>query len=376
MGKLIKKNGLTGGPCAGKTTAIDSVRDNLTNRGYYTMVTPEASTEVNGMGISCVGNNPVNNLAFQEIILQRQLFNEKQAEKAIKNMKDNLKCVVICDRGVLDGKAYTNKEGFDKILKKYNLDEIKLMDSYSSIIHMRSAAVGPEKYFSHESNKYRRENVEEARILDERLLQAWNGHDRLHIVDNSTNFENKIKNVVDLIFKELGIKTFTRYQRKFLIDLNGTDLRFLDNISCRNIKNKQIYLENFDNPDIEIRLRQRILNGISTYSYCEKIKGENGMDEVLKRRNLSKYEFEFLLKNSKYINKFNVEKIRYTFEYNNQYFKLDIYEHSNLAILEVEPNNVKAHVEIPNFIKIVDEVTKKKEYNNFSLAKKMINNYR
>ena len=378
MGKLIKTIVLTGGPCAGKTTAINSIRDNLTDRGYYTIVIPESATEIMEMGISCIGDIPVNNLVFQEIILQKQLFNESIAKKAIENMKNDIKCVIICDRGVLDGKAYINKKGFDKILKKYNLNEIKLMDGYDSVIHMRSAAIGASQYFSHESNKHRRENVEQAKILDDKLLNSWNGHDRLHIVDNSTNFDDKIKMVVELINKELGIKYFARYQRKFLIDLNNMDLTFLNNFSYRSIKNRQFYLANNDMPDIEVRLRQRILNGISTYSYCEKIKGENGRDEVLKRRNLSKREFDFLLYNSQkqYIDTFNLEKIRYTFEYNNQYLKLDIYENSNLAILEIEPSDIKTRLEIPDFIKVEDEVTNDKKYNNFNLAKRMINKCR
>jgi len=77
---------------------------------------------------------------------------------------------------------------------------------------MVTAAKGAEKFYTLENNKaryylprwsfflpgigtesillpYRRETVEEARKIDERLITAWLGHHNQRIVNNSTSFE-------------------------------------------------------------------------------------------------------------------------------------------------------------------------------------------
>ena len=48
---------LTGGPCAGKTTAIASIAQDLTQMGYKVLVVPEAATLIaNGGAMICTSD--------------------------------------------------------------------------------------------------------------------------------------------------------------------------------------------------------------------------------------------------------------------------------------------------------------------------------
>lgn len=44
-------------------------------------------------------------------------------------------------------------------------------DRYDMIIHMVTAARGAEKYYGSETNEHRYENLEEAKLLDEKTVQ-------------------------------------------------------------------------------------------------------------------------------------------------------------------------------------------------------------
>ena len=56
---------LTGGPCAGKSTAITKVFDELTQKGYSVLIVPETATEIILSGVT---PTLIGNVSFQEII--------------------------------------------------------------------------------------------------------------------------------------------------------------------------------------------------------------------------------------------------------------------------------------------------------------------
>ena len=65
-----------------------------------------------------------------------------------------------------------------------------------------------------------------------------------------------------------------------------------------------------------------------------------------------------------------IKKTRYCFEYQNEYFRLDIF-HNGLQMLEVETTSSNEDVSIPKFMKIKEEVTNNTDYRNASLYKKI-----
>ena len=78
MGLLKANIVLTGGPCAGKTTTIAKVKEDLENLGYHVLLLNECATEVINGGIRPFGDNQVSVFDFQNEILNLQIFKEKR----------------------------------------------------------------------------------------------------------------------------------------------------------------------------------------------------------------------------------------------------------------------------------------------------------
>lgn len=61
---------------------------------------------------------------------------------------------IICDRGVMDASAYIDSEKWERMKNANGWNEIELRDNrYNQIIHMVSAAVGAEEFYSTEVSK-------------------------------------------------------------------------------------------------------------------------------------------------------------------------------------------------------------------------------
>ena len=57
----------------------------------------------------------------------------------------NDKILIVCDRGMLDNKAYMRDAEFKRLLKDFNTNEIKERDSYDAVFHLVTAAKGKEE---------------------------------------------------------------------------------------------------------------------------------------------------------------------------------------------------------------------------------------
>ena len=182
---------ITGGPCAGKTEAIKIVKQDLSNKGLKVIAVPETATELITSGITPweIGKNE-----FQYLILDRVMNKEETALKAAAKLKQDV--VIIYDRGILDGKVYIEEEDFMNELKKYNENEKTVLDRYNAVFHLVTAANGAEDFYTLANNEARTETIEVARILDEKLIEAWRKHKTLKIIDNSTNFEQKMSRLL------------------------------------------------------------------------------------------------------------------------------------------------------------------------------------
>ena len=67
-----------------------------------------------------------------------------------------------------------------------------------------------------------------------------------------------------------------------------------------------------------------------------------------------------------------IQKVRYCFHYDGQFFELDVYAFSDtLATLEIELPSIDTPVRLPDFLHIIADVTQKKGYSNFALSQKL-----
>lgn len=358
---MIKKVVLTGGPCAGKTTALSKLEQNLKELGYNVLIVSESATELIKGGIRPFGDNQVSMFDFQDIIINYQLNKEKTYDESIKYFS-NPNTVIIYDRGVMDNKAYVSDEEFDKLLNKNNLTELTLMDNYDMVLHLVTAALGKEEFYTLENNKARTESIEEAIEMDKKTLNAWRGHRNLKVIDNRTDFEEKLNRVVDEVNNLLGNPITTREQKKFVVEIDMEQLKDYTKIEI-----EQHYIKSID--AYEKRLRKRTLNNDSTYYITVQKKDNNGISSIVTDKKLTKKEYERLLASTDIES--SISKTRYSFIYDNQYFRLDKFN-NDLTLLEVDLTNDKKDINLPSYFKEVKDVTLDNSYSNYELSKSNI----
>ena len=206
----IIKIALTGGQCGGKTNAENYLRYCLSQLGYLVIFVPEVATLFKNNGIRpCVEGLTADE--FQKELVQQVIYQEDRWLSIAKRYSEKgKKIVLICDRGTPDGAAYLKDGVFSlmKILRDLGMNpDDKLLHRYHGVIHLRTAALGAEKYYNprrEPSGDYVPPEV--ARVYDEKFLRMWQdcGYN-VCVVDNSTCFEGKMKRVFEEVCRIMQI---------------------------------------------------------------------------------------------------------------------------------------------------------------------------
>ena len=204
MGVLKASIVLTGGPCAGKTTTISCVKEDLEKMGYHVLLLNECATELINGGIRPFGENAVPVFDFQNEILNLQLYKEKRYLNIIEKLPKDTECIILSDRGILDSKAYLGQELFTKLLEKNGLKEEELGNQYDMVIHMVTVASDIKNKYNTSTNTARFEqDPEEAISVDIKTGDAWKHHKNLKVIEATKEIEDKIENVINLIHEFL-----------------------------------------------------------------------------------------------------------------------------------------------------------------------------
>ena len=254
---------------------------------------------------------------------------------------------------------------FAEVIQFIGSNEVELRDNYDAVFHLVTAAKGAEEFYTTVNNSARTETAEEAAALDDKLISVWTGHPHLRVIDNTTNFEEKMKRLIAEIASFLGEPEPYEIERKYLIEY--PDIKWLEsNPSCRRIEIIQTYLNSAAGE--EVRVRQRGVNG--NYIYFQTIKRKvSDVKRVEIERRLSQAEYLKLLMEAD-TTKRQIRKTRYCLTYENQYFEIDVYPFwDDRAIAEIELNDENAKIVFPKQIKVIKEVTDDDSYKNASLAK-------
>lgn len=151
-------------------------------------------------------------------------------------------------------------------------------------------------------------------------------------------------------------------ERKFLIKYPN----FGNFIFNKKVNISQSYLIR-ENPEIERRIRLWKEDDNIQYYYTEKkFLTSSVREEVEKEITESEYNS---LKSQIDDTIVTVEKTRYTLNYSNLTFEIDVYPFSNdYAIMEVELEDESQKYTIPKGIELIKEVTGIKEYGNVPLC--------
>lgn len=358
----ITKIVITGGPCAGKTTAMSWIQSNFVKMGYTVLFVPETATELITGGVApwTCGSN----VDYQKCQMKLQLEKEKIFEQGAASMSVE-KILIVCDRGALDNKAYMTELDFSCVLEALGCNEVELRDHYDAVFHLVTAAKGAEKFYTTANNAARTETVEQAAALDDKLIAAWTGHPHLRIIDNATDFEDKLKRLIAEISSFLGEPEPYEIERKFLIEY--PDVSALEKLpNCQRVEIIQTYLTAPDGE--ECRVRQRGIDGNYVYYQTTK-KKVTELKRVEVERRLSKDEYLRLLMQAD-PNYRPIRKTRYCLTFDNQYFEIDVYPFwKDKAILEIELADESAGIRFPAQVKVIEEVTDDDSYKNASLAR-------
>ena len=357
----IHKIVITGGPSAGKTTGLSWIENSFTKLGYTVLFVPETATELISGGVApwTCGTN----LDYQKCQMRLQLEKERIFEQAARTMKAD-KVLIVCDRGLMDNKAYMDDVEFAQVLRELNTTEVALRDGYDAVFHLVTAAKGAELFYTTENNKARTETPEQAAALDDRLIAAWTGHPHLRVIDNATDFKDKLKRLIAEIRSFLGEPEPLEIERKFLIEY--PDLNWLESLpNCRKVDIIQTYLT--AEPGDELRVRQRGENGSYVYFKTRKRKVSKTARVEIEER-LSQNEYLRLLMDADPAKR-PIRKTRYCLTYDNQYFEVDVYPFWNdQAIVEIELRSENTPIRFPKELKILREVTDDDRYKNAALA--------
>lgn len=181
---------ITGGPCAGKSTIIDRLKQDFS--AYHFI--PEVATmllESKAYPMPDPWTQEWQD-GFQEKIVTTQLLLEKTTLSLSENK------FIILDRGVLDGAAYM-EGGVKEFCNRFNLTEKEVLDRYHSVIHLESLSTMSPKMYEEllKTNKQRFETLEQAQHRERMTQEAWKNHPKRYIVSNE--IEMSYKSICSLI---------------------------------------------------------------------------------------------------------------------------------------------------------------------------------
>ncbi len=362
--KNIQTIVLTGGPCAGKTTAFSYIQNYMTKLGWLVLFVDKAATQQMQNGFS---TKLLSELDFQTMLTKTQHQKQKIALEYAKKIKGYDNILIVCDRGICDNQAYMDNGDYMTMLHSiFDKTKSEIFGFYGAVFHMVSAADGAEEFYTTNNNKARSETLEEARELDRMTRTCWIGHPHFRVIKNGCSFEEKLQKLMQEVTSFLGVPQPREIERKWLIEM--PNLAKLDEMpNCQRVQISQTYL--IAKNSEERRVRQRGFGGGYIYTETTKWPTKDDAVRIETERPLSKSEYLDLLMQADPELK-PLRKTRYCLDSEDgQYFEIDVYPFwDKQAILELELNSTDEEPKIPNFLKVIREVTGEDAYKNHALA--------
>ncbi len=334
---------LTGGPCAGKTTYLNSIKESFKKNNIHCLIVSEAATILINKGIDPAKLTP---MEFQRMVLERELFDEREnAEYINKKQHKYDALVIVYDRGIYDNLAYLNNlDDFRDLLIDYGLDGMQVLDSYDLVLDLLSMATcKPSAYTTH-NNEARKEDMEFAKELDKRTSNAWANHRNVKIISGNCSIEEEEKKILQCVYDFLNGNNVIETQ-KFLVDSKNSNFGKIDKKNGMGIVDT--YLK-ANNGEILYKLSQRSHLGSSyildTYTY------KDGKKIVMSSKIISKEVYDTLYSTFEHLRQDRGHV--YSFVDNGTLYRL--YCYFDKTILEVQKNDFNDII-IPDYIKVSGE---------------------
>jgi CYTH domain-containing protein len=356
---------LTGGPCGGKSTSLSAITERMQGLGFDVYRVPETATLLLGGGVRVRDLSPGQLVGVQDNILRVLLALEDSFHAvALSRSSEARPAIILCDRGTMDVSAYLPADAWAALLDEHDWTVVGLRDRrYEAVLHLVTAADGAEAFYTTENNAVRSETPAQARLLDQRVRDAWVGHPHLRVIDNATDFAGKVQRVVAAVSRVAGVPEPQEIERKFLVaGRPGQEIP----VHFEESDIEQTYLAGQDG--WEARVRRRGQHGSSTYTHTVKRPVVAGQRVKIERQ-ITGREYLALLGRADPARR-TVKKRRRVFLWANQYFEWDLFvdPRPGLELLEVEVDCLDGPVELPPFLEVQEEVTNDPRYANHALA--------
>ena len=201
MEQIIKKIVITGGPCAGKTTAMGWIKEAFTGHDYTVLFVPETATELITGGVApwTCGTNA----EYQQCQVELQLTKERLFEQAARTMPGR-KILIVCDRAGMDNWAYMNEEEGEQVLRYLNTTKEAILSRYDAVFHLDTAARGIQNAYTLANNGARIETPAQAVALDDRTRAAWSQHPYHRVIHSGEDFVAKMQSLIREVSLFLG----------------------------------------------------------------------------------------------------------------------------------------------------------------------------
>jgi len=179
---------LTGGPGAGKTAVLEMLRHALCG---HSAILPETAS------LLFRGGFPRDEAESSRCAVQRAIFHVQTEIENVYEARSSLH-LLLCDRGTLDSVAYwpRSPESFWEELRVTREEELA---RYDVVIHLRT----PTEEEGYHTNGVRTETAAEAAAIDARILDAWRGHPRVHVLSPTRHFLEKARRVLAIVAREV-----------------------------------------------------------------------------------------------------------------------------------------------------------------------------
>lgn len=360
----IKKIVLTGGPCAGKTTALVKIIEYFSGMGYKVFTIPEVPTLYSTGGWNYLTPNRELYYEGERAILETQLALEDQFYRLAEVCKKPV--LIVCDRGAMDISAYIKPEEWQEITEMAGTDSDKLRQRYDAVLHLVSAADGAEQYYTTATNATRYEKADEeglriARELDKKVINAWSGHSHLRVINNHDDFNAKLNRVIKEISNVLGLPQPLEKERLYKVEVIGEIPGAIESDIT------QTYL--VAEPGCEIRLRRRQWSGGKVVNVHRSKKRISETEELETERKVDNNLYEQMLQQADPY-RATIKKKRQSFIWKGQHFEVDTFIEpvSDLVILQSKGVAEQESVKFPPFIKVLEDVTGNSRYYNYNIA--------
>ena len=281
--------------------------------------------------------------------------------------------IVLCDRGVMDGSAYTDENVWQAILDETGWSTIQLRDRrYEAVVHLVSAADGAEEHYNADNNVARYENIKEAVELDKRLINAWVGHPHFSIIQNGVNsFQEKIDQTMSSVLNFIGLPSPSAHVKKFLLvtDMNSHDINVPKNIKREFFQLDETFLSTPHNTSpYDVNLLRKIGKNDS-FIYSNELRFIQNNEKIQKKKQITAREYIELLE-TRDSSKKQVRKIRQCFIHERNYYMVESYANIDgcPSILRIETTVEGQKIVVPDFIQVLRDVTNDQFYDTVNMA--------